>query len=178
MFIQKPIWLQLKPKRQLRLQPVFVKIKTMAKPFRLEDFLPFRLNILAQEVSEQLSAIYRGRFDLDIPQWRILANLASRGEMTAQAIVRITLSHKSTISRAVVELEARKLIERVIDRTDKRAYRLRLTAKGKNLFAELLPLVLAFEKSLMGRFSKSEAGKIESGLAALEREILPQRRTS
>jgi hypothetical protein len=52
--------------------------------FDLEDFLPFRLNVLAQEVSERLSEIYAKRFNLDIPQWRILANLASRGEMTAQ----------------------------------------------------------------------------------------------
>lgn len=28
----------------------------MAKPFKLEDFLPFRPNILAREISEQLSA--------------------------------------------------------------------------------------------------------------------------
>jgi DNA-binding MarR family transcriptional regulator len=144
----------------------------MAKPFRLEDFLPFRLNILAQEVSEQLSAIYRERFALDIPQWRILANLASRGPMTAQAIVRVTLSHKSTISRAVAELEGRALIERVTDKTDKRAFTLRLTAKGKTLFAQLLPRVLSFEKELMQRFSSAETKSIAHALTALEREIL------
>jgi DNA-binding MarR family transcriptional regulator len=144
----------------------------MTKPFRLEDFLPFRLNILAQEVSEQLSAIYRERFDLDIPEWRILANLASRGTMTAQAIVRVTLSHKSTISRAVAGLEARKLIERVADKADKRAYTLRLTVKGRTLFAQLLPNVLTFEKELMNRFSLAETKSIAAALAALEREIL------
>jgi DNA-binding MarR family transcriptional regulator len=144
----------------------------MAKPFRLEDFLPFRLNILAQEASEQLSAIYRERFALDIPQWRILANLASRGPMTAQAIVRVTLSHKSTISRAVAELEGRALIERVTDKTDKRAFTLRLTAKGRTLFAQLLPRVLSFEKELMQRFSSAETKSIAHALTALEREIL------
>jgi DNA-binding MarR family transcriptional regulator len=148
----------------------------MVKPFKLENFLPFRLNILAQEVSEQLSAIYRDRFDLDIPQWRILANLASRGPMTAQSIVLITLSHKSTISRAVAELERRKLIERVTDASDKRAYVLRLTTKGKSLFAELLPLVLAFEKALLAQFSSTELKTVSSALASLEREILRERK--
>lgn len=147
----------------------------MAKPFRLEDFLPFRLNMLAQAVSEQLSTIYRQRFSLDIPQWRILANLASRGPMTAQAIVRATLSHKSTISRAVSELESRKLIERVSDKTDGRAYVLRLTARGKTLFAELLPLVLAYEKSVMQRFTADETKAIRTSLETLEREILAER---
>jgi DNA-binding MarR family transcriptional regulator len=144
----------------------------MVRRFRLEDFLPFRLNLLAQEVSEQLSALYRARFSLDIPQWRILANLATRGAMTAQAIVRATLSHKSTISRAVADLEARKLIERVSDKDDKRAYQLRLTAKGRAVFAALLPQVLAFEKNLLGRFSATEAKAISTALVALEREIL------
>jgi DNA-binding MarR family transcriptional regulator len=153
----------------------FCQHQSMAKPFHLEDFLPFRLNILAQEVSEQLSAIYRERFELEIPQWRILANLASRGPMTAQAIVRVTLSHKSTISRAVTELEARSLIERVIDRSDKRAFTLRLTVKGKSLFARLLPHVLSFEKDLMNRFSLAETKSIASALKALEREILKDR---
>jgi DNA-binding MarR family transcriptional regulator len=144
----------------------------MAKPFKLERFLPYRLNILAQEVSVRLSAIYSERFGLDIPQWRILANLASRGDMTAQAIAKLTLSHKSTISRAVAELESRKLIERVTDKTDKRAYKLRLTAKGKMLFAELLPLVLGFEEKLLEGFSSAEAKSLSVALLALEREVL------
>jgi DNA-binding MarR family transcriptional regulator len=145
----------------------------MAKPFKLEQFLPFRLNILAQEVSVRLSSIYHTRFGLDIPQWRILANLASRGDMTAQAISRLTLSHKSTISRAVSDLEQRKLIERITDKTDRRAHVLRLTAKGKALFAELLPLVLGFEKTLLDRLTAAEARSLSVALQALEREVLP-----
>jgi DNA-binding MarR family transcriptional regulator len=123
-------------------------------------------------VSLRLSTIYSERFNLDIPQWRILANLASRGDMTAQAIATLTLSHKSTISRAVAELETRKLIERITDKTDKRAYVLRMTAKGKTLFAELLPLVLDFEKKLMDRLSATETKSLSVALLALEREVL------
>jgi DNA-binding MarR family transcriptional regulator len=156
-------------------QPVFVKIDRMAKPFKLEEFLPYRLNILAQTVSQQLSVIYTARFALDIPQWRILANLASRGDLTAQAIAKITLSHKSTISRAVASLEERRLIERATDTDDKRAFVLRLTPKGKALFSELLPLVLDFEKSLLGRLEAAERKALLAGLAALERETLPGR---
>jgi DNA-binding MarR family transcriptional regulator len=147
----------------------------MAKPFKLEDFLPFRLNVLAQEVSVRLSEIYASRFNLDIPQWRILANLASRGEMTAQEIARVTLSHKSTISRAVTELESRKLIERTTSAADKRAFSMRLTAQGQKLFAQLLPMVLKYERGLMDQLSVREQTNLASGLAALERQLLPNR---
>jgi DNA-binding MarR family transcriptional regulator len=147
----------------------------MSDRFTLEDFLPFRLNVLAQEVSERLSEIYAKRFNLDIPQWRILANLASRGEMTAQEVALVTFSHKSTISRAVAELETRKLIERTTSTKDKRAFAMCLTTKGKKLFEQLLPLVLAFEQDLLKKLKTPEQKMLLEGLSALEREMLPKR---
>lgn len=147
----------------------------MSDCFNLEDFLPFRLNVLAQEVSERLSDIYAKRFNLDIPQWRILANLASRGEMTAQEVAFVTFSHKSTISRAVAELETRKLIERATSTKDRRAFAMRLTANGKRLFKQLLPLVLAFEQDVLKKLKTPEQNMLLNGLAALEREMLPKR---
>lgn len=143
--------------------------------FNLEDFLPFRLNMLAQEASERLSEIYAKRFSLDIPQWRILANLASRGEMTAQEVAFATFSHKSTISRAVAELETRKLIERKTSAKDKRALAMHMTAKGQKMFEQLLPLVLAFEQHILKKLKVSEQKMLLEGLAALEREMLPKR---
>jgi DNA-binding MarR family transcriptional regulator len=151
---------------------IFCQDRFMSNRFNLEEFLPFRLNVLAQSVSEQLSEIYAKRFNLDIPQWRILANLASRGEMTAQEVVVATLSHKSTISRAVTELETRKLIERTTSAKDKRAFAMVLTPKGQKLFAQLLPLVLEFEQGLLNRLAASEKKKLKDVLAALEREII------
>ena len=129
----------------------------MEAKFKLGEFLPFRLNVLAQTVSEQLSAIYAARFNLDIPQWRILANLASRGDMTAQDIARITYSHKSTISRAVQELEDRGLIARKVSSSDKRSFTLALTSEGRRLFRQLLPLVLDFERNLIASLSDADA---------------------
>ena len=149
----------------------------MKQRFKLDDFLPFRLNMLAQVASQRLSQIYARRFGLDIPQWRILANLASRGAMTAQEIASFTHSHKSTISRAVAELEARNLIERAASERDRRAFALRLTVGGKKLFAELVPLVLDFEASIFEQMSRSEKECLSASLTALERVLLPTRNT-
>ena len=143
----------------------------MSGDFRLEDFLPFRLNVLALEVSERLWTIYAERFGLDIPQWRILANLASRGEATAQTIAGVTRSHKSTISRAVQDLAGRGLIERDVSDTDKRAYALRLTPEGRKLFRQLLPLVLSFESELVASISDSDGKALLRGIGALEQSL-------
>lgn len=144
----------------------------MMNDFALENFLPFRLNVLAQTVSERLSVIYATRFNLDIPQWRILANLASRGDMTAQDIARITYSHKSTVSRAVQELENRGLIARKVSPADKRSFTLALTSEGRRMFRQLLPLVLDFERKLMASISDADARALLKGLAALETVLL------
>ena len=142
----------------------------MIHAFALEEFLPFRLNRLAAEVSEQMSAIYADRFDLDIPTWRVLATLAGGGR-TAQDIVASTRTHKSTISRAVQDLEARGLVERAISDADRRASMLRLTAAGRKLFQQLLPLVLTFQDSLLAQIDTAEAKALLRGMRALERSL-------
>jgi DNA-binding MarR family transcriptional regulator len=135
--------------------------------FDLERFLPFRLNRLAAEVSERLARIYAERFDIDVPQWRVLATLSS-GDHTAQAIVSSTRTHKSTISRAVQALEERRWIARVQSGTDRRAYVLRLTADGRRALRALQPLVLDYERRLLQQIGAGEAARLEKSIAALE----------
>jgi DNA-binding MarR family transcriptional regulator len=139
--------------------------------FDLTRFLPFRLNRLAAEISEQLATLYAERFDIDIPQWRVLATLSSGDEWTAKAIVASTRTHKSTISRAVEALTRRGLIEAVQSPDDKRAFPLRLTAAGRKLFRQLEPLVLDYERALLARLSESEGRALAKGIGALERAL-------
>jgi DNA-binding MarR family transcriptional regulator len=139
--------------------------------FQLTHFLPFRLNRLAAEISVELSALYAERFEIDIPQWRVLATLSSGNVWTAKAIVASTRTHKSTISRAVEALTKRGLIEAVQSPDDKRAYRLRLTHQGRKLFLKLEPLVLDYEKRLMEQLGEADGRRLKKGIAALERAL-------
>jgi DNA-binding MarR family transcriptional regulator len=136
--------------------------------FQLTRFLPFRLNRLAAEISQQLSTLYAERFDIDIPQWRVLATLSAGDGWTAKAIVASTRTHKSTISRAVEALEQRGLIESIRSPHDKREYRLRLTASGRKLFRQLEPLVLDYEKKLIVQLGENDGRRLDKVLTALE----------
>jgi DNA-binding MarR family transcriptional regulator len=142
----------------------------MRDAFILEEFLPFRLNRLAAEVSVRLAALYGERFNLDIPQWRVLATL-SAGICTAEDIVGSTRTHKSTISRAVQELEARRLIGRTVSGSDKRAYHLQLTSEGRKLFRRLRPLVLTYEEELVAKIPTADIRALLRGLRALEHTL-------
>jgi DNA-binding MarR family transcriptional regulator len=138
----------------------------------LFKFVPFRLNRLAAEVSAALSAEYQARYGLDIPEWRVLATLGFRNEAcSAQYIAHCTRTHKSTISRAVTSLMTRQLVERVENEDDRREFALRMTNKGKALYAKLVPRLLRKESEIMSCLTAQEQkdfarmlGKIESSL--------------
>jgi DNA-binding MarR family transcriptional regulator len=138
----------------------------------LFKFVPFRLNRLAAEVSAALSGEYQERYGLDIPEWRVLATLGFRNEAcSAQYIAHCTRTHKSTISRAVTSLMTRQLVERVENEDDRREFALRMTGKGKALYAKLIPRLLRKEGEIMSCLTAQEQkdfarmlGKIESSL--------------
>ncbi len=117
-------------------------------PLRLEEFLPYRLNVLANLVSQALSRIYVERYGLGVPEWRVLVTLGQFGVMTGKAIGAHSHMHKTKVSRAVAELEKRKLIARRANRADLRESFLSLTAAGRTIYEELAPGALDFARRL------------------------------
>jgi len=137
----------------------------------LENFVPFRLNRLADAVSVNLSAIYRDRFGLAISEWRVLVTVGQRGECTAQHVVSSTRMHKTRVSRAVACLEERKLIERASNREDGREMPLALTRAGQRMYAALAPLALRRERLLLSCLSSGERRAFLGALAKLETSL-------
>ncbi|WP_081422068.1 MarR family winged helix-turn-helix transcriptional regulator [Tardiphaga robiniae] len=143
----------------------------MAK-FDLFQFVPFRLNRLAAEVSAALSDEYQVRYGLDIPEWRVIATLGFRDDAcSAQFISQCTRTHKSTISRAVTALLERELIERVENEDDRRAFELRLSAKGTALYEELIPRLLHKERDILSCLTAQERKDFAAALGKIERSL-------
>jgi DNA-binding MarR family transcriptional regulator len=140
--------------------------------FDLFQFVPFRLNRLAAEVSAALSDEYQVRYGLDIPEWRIIATLGFRNDAcSAQFISQCTRTHKSTISRAVTALLDRELIERVENEDDRRAFELRLSAKGTALYEELIPRLLSKERDILSCLTAQERKDFAAALGKIERSL-------
>jgi DNA-binding MarR family transcriptional regulator len=122
----------------------------------LDQFLPYRLVSLAQRISNALSAIYRDQFSVSVAQWRILANLAEKGELNPGEIAQQTSMDKARVSRAIKELSARRLVTKRGDESDNRAYRLRLSDSGLALYRKIVPLALSWEASLLEALDSAE----------------------
>ena len=127
---------------------------------QLEKFLPYRLSVVAQLVSESLHDLYAGPFDLAVTEWRVMAALGRFAPLTASEVGQRIVMDKVAVSRAVAGLLKRGLIERAADRADRRRALLRLSARGRAVHARIVPLALEYE-------AKSVRGAERRGAAAV-----------
>lgn len=137
----------------------------------LLGFVPFRLNRLAAEFSNALSADY-SRFGIDIPEWRVMATLGMHdGPRSANYVVRCTRTHKSRISRAVSHLIELGFVERRVDQDDRREILLQLTRDGKGVYEALLPVLLAREEKLLSCLDRAQRDQLDELFLILERSM-------
>ncbi len=112
---------------------------------RLEQFLPYRLNVVGFFASRALGRIYGERFGIGIPEWRVVAQLGEFGKLTSRDIGELAQMHKTKVSRAVGELDKRGLVSRAENREDRREAFIALTPPGQRIYAQIVPLALAFQ---------------------------------
>ena len=123
-----------------------------APVFDLDSFLPYRLAVLAERVSQEFATLYRARHGLTRAEWRVLAHLSAAAEPVSvrEVFARVEMD-KSKVSRAAARLELTGLIEKRADARDRRLVALSLTGKGRAVMAELIPLARGFEAELQRR---------------------------
>jgi|SRR5579859_2554418 len=138
-----------------------------AAPLKLEEFLPYRLNVVASLVSQALSRIYVDRYGIGVPEWRILVTLGQFDTMTAKAVGAHSHMHKTKVSRAVGALERRKLIVRRENRADRREAFLSLTPAGRIVYQELAPGALEFARQLFETIDPADRAAFERAVARL-----------
>jgi DNA-binding MarR family transcriptional regulator len=131
---------------------------------RLEEFLPYKLSILAKSVSDGLAARYSMEFGLSIPEARILTTCGQNPMMTANGICTHSGMNKAMVSRGIASLDARGLIETLPNQADRREAFLSLTPAGKKVYRKLVPLALEFEAELRARISDERFDAFNAGL--------------
>ena len=136
-------------------------------PLRLDDFLPYRLNVVANLTSQALSRVYAARSGIGVPEWRVLVTLGEHGTMTAKAIGAHSHMHKTKVSRAVAHLEGRKLLARRANRDDMRETLLSLTPAGQAIYQDLVPVAAAFAKSLLEAIDPADRAAFDRALGRL-----------
>ena len=122
----------------------------------LDRFLPYRLSVLSNRVSQDIARLYAERFGLGITQWRILAVLGRYPDLSATEVAERTAMDKVAVSRAVASLLDAGLLRRRAHGADRRRSVLELSARGYRIYDEVAPLALAFEQRLLAGLSPDE----------------------
>jgi len=133
----------------------------MDDELRLENFLPYRLAVLSNTVSTTVARAYAKRFNVSIPEWRVIAVLGRFPGLSAVEVAERTLMDKVAVSRAVTKLIKNGRIDREFANTDKRRSILNLSEEGKQLHDEIAALALQFERDLLQGFSKDEMDQLD-----------------
>lgn len=133
----------------------------MSKPtsfFLVEQYLPYRFNIAAGHISQGLArryAKFARRYGIGVAEFRILSfigqtlALGQGSGLTARDISARTLMQKVKVSRAIAVLERTGLLRRRVNHRDRREALLTLTAEGRRLYAQMVPVAREYERWLL-----------------------------
>jgi len=141
--------------------------RATAPALKLDEFLPYRLNVCSALATQALSRIYAERYKIGVPEWRVLVTLGEFGMMTAKAIGQHSHMHKTKVSRAVALLERRKLVSRRANRDDLREAFLSLTPAGRDVYNELAPAALEFVRQLLETVEPADRAALNRVLTKL-----------
>ena len=138
------------------------------RPLILEQFLPYRLSILTNRVSNALANFYAERHDLTIAEWRVMAVLGRHSGIPASTICTLTAMDKVQVSRAIKSLLRHGRLLRRPNKSDKRSSLLGLSAKGRAIYQTIVPEAITFEAELREALSDQEWTSLNHLLAKLD----------
>jgi DNA-binding MarR family transcriptional regulator len=138
---------------------------------RLADFLPYQLSVTSNAVSDSIAEEYRARFGLKIPEWRVMAVLGDAGAQTQRELAVATRMDKVAVNRACKVLEERGLAARSPNASDGRSHHLELTAAGRAMHGEIMPLALEMERRLFEMLTPAERGQFKHLLSRISDQV-------
>jgi DNA-binding MarR family transcriptional regulator len=143
-------------------------MRAMTQPLSLDRFMPFRLSVVSNVVSDAIASTYQSMFGLRIPEWRLVAVIAESDGLSQQQLGARTRMDKVTVSRAAIALAERGLIERRGNPADQRSHLLSLTPDGRRLYEQVAPKALEMEARIFGGLDQAELARFRDVLDRVE----------
>ncbi len=134
----------------------------------LDELLLYRLSRLLSVGGSMVIRLCEGRFGITRREWRLVATLASRGELSSSELAAHAQLDRARTSKAVGSLVAKRLVSRTARAGDRRQVRLGLTEAGQALYRELFPLVTKINADLLGALDADEARRLDAALERLQ----------
>jgi MarR family transcriptional regulator, organic hydroperoxide resistance regulator len=134
--------------------------------YRLTKSFPYLLNRVGVRMGE-LFVRRIAPYDVTLPMYRVLASLWETGDRRLGDLAAATTVEVSTLSRLIGEMKRKGLVSRRRCEGNERTVAINLTAKGRALAEELMPIAQHFEDVAVRDFSANEVARIKTVLATV-----------
>ena len=125
-------------------------------PLQLEHFLPYRLSILSNTISQAIADDYQSHHDISMTEWRVMAVLARYAGLSAREVAERTAMDKVAVSRALARLVEAGRVDRAVHDNDKRRSVLNLSDAGWAIHDEVAPMARAREREVLAKLNAEE----------------------
>ncbi|HOT44809.1 MAG TPA: MarR family transcriptional regulator [Spirochaetota bacterium] len=110
-------------------------------------------------------------YDITPEQGHVLNAIGESEGISQSEIAGRTMKDKPTITRILDNLEKKKLIERRSDTGDRRAYRIYLTAKGKEKIAMFMKIIEEVDEKAFRGLNDNDIRKLEEILGTVRTNV-------
>ena len=145
--------------------------------YRLSNSFPYLLNRVGVRMGELFSRRIAS-YGVTLPMYRVMAALWETGDQRLSDLATVTTTEISTLSRLIGEMKRKGLVTRSRLEDNGRTVAINLTAKGKTLVEELMPIAVHFEDVAIANYSDSEISRLKivfreiyESLGSIEPEI-------
>lgn len=148
-------------------------VKNWIKPgldganLEVEDFLSKRITNLSSLLLRACTRRYLLDHEISLPEWRMLTILARYGSGTTRALRDASRMDKGQMSRALLALEKRKLVQRTQDQTHELRQLLELTEKGIQLYQRIMPSARRAQVGLLKHLTIDERKMLDIAINKL-----------
>jgi DNA-binding MarR family transcriptional regulator len=134
----------------------------------------FRAYGAVAAVEREISARLRARFGASLSRFDLMAHLYAAPEgVTMGALTRRLLVSGGNVTGVVDRLEKEGLVAREVDATDRRIYRVALTASGRALFKDMAEEHEAWVSELLEQVDPAEMARATALLEDLRHRLVP-----
>ena len=109
-----------------------------AAPDPLSRFYTYRIAVLSRLLATEGGRLYMRRFNLTMPQWRVLSTLGHCRELPLSGIAEHILMDRGQASRTVDSMIERGLVRLRPNLKDRRSTLFSLSHEGEDLYARAL----------------------------------------
>jgi MarR family transcriptional regulator, organic hydroperoxide resistance regulator len=131
--------------------------------YRLRDAFPYLLNRVGVRMGELFSRRLEP-YGVTLPMYRVMATLWEEGDRRLGELSEVTSIELSTLSRLVGTMMRKGLLSRKRPDANARTVEINLTAKGRVLVEELIPLAKLYEDVGLRSFPPNKIAEIKRDL--------------